>query len=48
MGEEIAELYDLGFTQIVGINPPDCKLEDALKYAETYLEKSCTDLINSM
>lgn len=48
VGEEIAELYDLGFTQIVGINPPDCKLEDALKYAETYLEKSCTDLINSI
>jgi len=48
VGEEIAELYDLGFTQIVGINPPDCKLEDALKNAETYLEKSCTDLINSI
>ncbi|WP_180048839.1 glycerate kinase [Acinetobacter sp. YH12144] len=48
VGEGIAELYDLGFTQIVGINPPDCKLKDTLKNAETYLEKSCKDLINSI
>lgn len=40
LGEEIAELYDLGFTQIVGINPPNFSLEDALGSAEKNLEES--------
>lgn len=38
VGEGIDALYDLGFTQIIGINPPDCTLEDALKNAEVNLE----------
>ena len=42
---DIAELYDLGFTQIVGINPPDCKLEDALKNAELNLEHCCRNVM---
>ncbi|RLL49245.1 glycerate kinase [Acinetobacter cumulans] len=44
VGESIAELYDLGFTQIVGINPPNCALEDALKNAETNLQKACENI----
>ena len=40
LGEGIAELYDLGFTQIVGINPPNFSLEDALGNAEKNLEES--------
>ncbi|KAB0627634.1 glycerate kinase [Acinetobacter gandensis] len=48
VGEEIAELYDLGFTQIVGINPPDCKLEDALKYAELNLEHCCRNVMRCL
>ena len=38
VGEGIDALYDLGFTQIIGINPPDCTLVDALKNAEVNLE----------
>ncbi|WP_180177774.1 glycerate kinase [Acinetobacter sp. YH01005] len=45
VGEDIAELYDLGFTQIVGINPPDCKLEDALKNGERNLERCCKNVV---
>lgn len=48
VGEGVEELYDLGFSQIIGINPPNCELEYALKNAEIYLEKSCADLITSI
>ncbi len=48
VGEGIAELYDLGFTQIVGINPPDCKLEDALKNAELNLEHCCRNVMRCL
>lgn len=44
VGESIAELYDLGFTQIVGINPPNCALEDAFKNAEMNLQKACENI----
>lgn len=44
VGEGIAELYDLGFTQIVGINPPNFALEDALKNAEINLQEACENI----
>ena len=44
LGEGIAELYDLGFTQIVGINLPNFALEDALKNAEMNLQKACENI----
>ena len=44
VGEGIAELYDLGFTQIVGINPPNFSLEDALKNAEMNLQEACENI----
>ena len=48
VGEGIQPLYQAGFSRIVGINPPDCSLEEALKNAETHLQsavsKVCTDL----
>uniref|UniRef100_UPI00242004C2 glycerate kinase family protein n=1 Tax=Acinetobacter schindleri TaxID=108981 RepID=UPI00242004C2 len=34
VGEGIESLFDAGFSQIVGINPPDCSLEEALKNGE--------------
>jgi glycerate kinase len=40
LGDGVAELYDLGFTQIIGINPPNFALEDALGNAEKNLEES--------
>lgn len=48
VGEGVEELYDQGFSQIIGINAPNCELEYALKNAEIYLEKSCADLITSI
>ena len=39
VGEGIESLYQTGFSQINGINPPDCLLEEALKNAEINLEK---------
>lgn len=44
VGEGIEELYDLGFGQIIGINPPDCTLQDALKNAEGNLQKACENI----
>ena len=44
VGEGIDALYDLGFTQIIGINPPDCELEDALKNAEVNLEMTVVQI----
>ncbi|CAM4217971.1 glycerate kinase family protein [Acinetobacter pragensis] len=43
-GEGIEGLYDLGFSQIIGINPPDCTLQDALKNAEGNLQKACENI----
>lgn len=44
VGEGIEGLYDLGFSQIIGINPPDCTLQDALKNAEGNLQKACENI----
>lgn len=38
VGEGIEPLFDAGFTQIIGINLPDCTLAEALKNAERHLE----------
>lgn len=40
VGEGIEPLFDAGFSQIVGINPPNVLMEDAIKNAKHYLEKS--------
>ena len=48
VGEGIEDLFESGFSQIIGINPPDCPLEEALKNAEVNLQlavsKVCADL----
>ncbi|MCG2608974.1 glycerate kinase [Acinetobacter sp. SM34] len=44
VGEGIEELYEEGFTQIIGINPTDCDLEDALKNAERHLETTAMNI----
>lgn len=38
VGNGIDELYDLGFSQIIGINPPNINLEYAMKNVERHLE----------
>lgn len=48
MGEGIESLFDAGFTQIVGINPPDCSLEEALKNGEVNLEKAVSKTIKNI
>jgi len=48
VGEGIESLFDAGFTQIVGINPPDCSLEEALKNAEVNLEKAVSKTIKNI
>lgn len=48
VGEGIDELYDLGFSQIIGINPPDSVLLDALKNAEVNLEKAVGAFVHTL
>jgi len=48
VGEGIESLYQAGFSQIVGINPPDCLLEDALKNAEINLEKAIIQTVQNI
>ncbi|WP_286862165.1 MULTISPECIES: glycerate kinase [Acinetobacter] len=48
VGEGIESLFDAGFSQIVGINPPDCSLEEALKNAEVNLEKAVSKTIKNI
>lgn len=48
VGEGIESLFDTGFTQIVGINPPDCSLEEALKNGEVNLEKAVSKTIKNI
>lgn len=48
MGDGIESLYESGFSQIVGINPPGCSLEEALKNAEVNLEKTVSETIKNM
>lgn len=44
LGEGFDELYNLGFDQIIGINPPDCTMQDALDKAESNLQKACENI----
>jgi glycerate 2-kinase len=48
VGDGIDELYDLGFNQIVGINPPNIDLEDAMKNAERHLENTVVAVLNKL
>ncbi len=48
VGEGIESLYQTGFSQIVGINPPDCLLEEALKNAEINLEKAVVQTVQNI
>jgi len=48
VGDGIDELYDLGFSQIVGINPPNIDLEDAMKNAERHLENTVVVVLNKL
>ncbi|MGN9713777.1 glycerate kinase [Acinetobacter variabilis] len=48
VGEGIESLYQAGFSQIFGINPPDCLLEDALKNAEINLEKAVVQTVQNI
>ncbi|WP_436913197.1 glycerate kinase family protein [Acinetobacter schindleri] len=48
VGEGIESLFDAGFSQIVGINPPDCSLEEALKNGEVNLEKAVSKNIKNI
>ncbi|WP_455597573.1 glycerate kinase, partial [Acinetobacter pecorum] len=45
VGEGIEDLFESGFSQIIGINPPDCPLEEALKNAEMNLEKAVAEIV---
>lgn len=47
IGEGVESLYQADFTKMVGINPPDCSLEEALKNAEFNLEKAVAGFIQS-
>ena len=48
VGDGIDELYALGFTQIIGINPSGCTLEDAMQNAERYLEDAVVTVLNKL
>ena len=48
VGEGIEDLFESGFSQIVGINPPDCPLEEALKNAEMNLEKAVAEIVKNL
>ncbi|MFV5490878.1 glycerate kinase [Acinetobacter sp. ASP199] len=48
VGEGIESLYQAGFSQIVGINPPGYSLEEALKNAEVNLEKAVVRTVKNI
>jgi len=48
IGEGIEDLFESGFSQIIGINPPDCPLEEALKNAEMNLEKAVAEIVKNL
>lgn len=48
VGDGIEELYDLGFSQIIGINPPHIDLAAAMKNAESYLEDAVVSVLNKL
>ena len=47
VGDGIDELYDLGFSQIIGINPPNFDLEDAMQNAERHLEDAVVEVLSN-
>ncbi|NNH35418.1 glycerate kinase [Acinetobacter sp. NIPH 2377] len=48
VGDGIDELYALGFTRIIGINPSGFTLEDAMQNAERYLENAVVTVLNKL
>lgn len=48
VGEGVESLYESGFSQIIGINPPDFLLEEVLKNAETNLEKAVAQTVQNI
>lgn len=48
VGDGIDELYALGFTQIIGINPSGFTLEDAMQNAGRYLEDAVVTVLNKL
>lgn len=48
LGEGFEELYNLGFSQMIGINPPGCTLQDALDNAERNLENAVFHAFNTL
>ncbi|NNG80780.1 glycerate kinase [Acinetobacter sp. ANC 5378] len=48
VGDGIDELYALGFTQIIGINPSGFTLEDAMQNAERCLEDAVVTVLNKL
>ncbi|MDM1269828.1 glycerate kinase [Acinetobacter indicus] len=48
IGEDIEPLLEAGFTQIIGINPPDISLEDAIQNAENNLTDSVENVMRSL
>lgn len=48
VGDGIEELYDLGFSQIIGINPPNIGLDAAMKNAERHLEDTVVTVLNKL
>ena len=48
IGEYIEPLLEAGFTQIIGINPPDISVEDAIRNAENNLTDSVENVMRSL
>lgn len=48
IGEDIEPLLEAGFTQIIGINPPDISVEDAIRNAENNLTDSVENVMRSL
>ncbi|WP_104487704.1 glycerate kinase family protein [Acinetobacter indicus] len=48
IGEDIEPLLEVGFTQIIGINPPDISVEDAIRNAENNLTDSVENVMRSL
>jgi glycerate kinase len=47
VGDGVDELYDLGFSQIIGINPLNFDLEDAMQNAERHLEDAVVEVLSN-
>lgn len=47
VGDGIDELYDLGFSQIIGINPPEISMEHAIVHASMYLEEAVEQYVRN-